>query len=121
MTVASLTANQLRQEYAALTATGSLGGAATLYQFERMRWELASQGNDLTKPVAFTLAAVFEFLGRRQDGVPVTFEQAQLVYSFLNQPIVACLDFLAGRDPVANPLQLIGGIAAAYDRYRQVS
>jgi len=73
------------------------------------------------KPVAFTLAAVFEFLGRRQDGVPVTFEEAQLVYSFLNQPIVACLDFLAGRDPIANPLQLIGGIAAPYDRYRQVS
>jgi hypothetical protein len=43
------------------------------------------------------------------------------VLGLASQGIVACLDFLAGRDPVANPLQLIGGIAAAYDRYRQVS
>ena len=118
MAVASITANQLRQEYIALTAAGSLGGSGKLYQFERMCWEILAQGDSTAKPVAFCLAAIFDFLARRQEGEPVTFEEAQRLYSILNQSIVACLDFLSGRDARADALELISGIATAYDRFR---
>jgi hypothetical protein len=121
MAVTPIAATQLREEYAALTVAGTLAGSGKLYQFERMCWEILAHGEGAAKPVAFSLAAIFEFLARRQDGEPVTHEEAQFVYSIFDQQIVACLDFLSGRDALADPLRLVSEIAIAYDRFRRVS
>lgn len=119
MSLVPISIPRLRSEYTSLTAANTLAGAGILFSFERFAWDCLDTVDDNRKPVAFALAATFDLLARRQDGEPIAFDEGRMYFDIFDQPIRSSIDFLAGNDPLANPLKLVAGLADAYKRLRR--
>ena len=110
----SLAARRLWSSYGAMRATAFLGGSSNLYALVRESIACAEQLMGDERVVAFALAKIFDDLAMRYDGAALTAETAAILWSQLDQPIAACIDFVSGKPFAGTLSQLLVAVVDAF-------
>lgn len=95
MTISQLSFVRLYREYSALRASASLGGSSQFYGLQRTAWLCFDGSAGEERLCAFVLASMFGYFAKEQDEEVVTADEAEQLFTILDQPIIQCLSALA--------------------------
>lgn len=104
----------LRQEYEALVASGTIAGSGRLRDLGAQANNVVEITSGAERVIAFVLCSVFKSLAERQDGQPVTEHEGQEVYQMLHGPISRAINLLAGDLPEDDPVLVASAVIDAH-------
>ena len=89
---------ELRRLYQDFERNEVIAGASTLYALGRTSLRLAKETRGEKRVLLFVLASIFEHLATRQDGEPISYDDASSLFNSLNPAIQSCLTYLDDSD-----------------------
>ena len=110
----SLQCRRLQSEVRQMLSEGFVGGSGRLFRLEQLAWDCHRTSDGSAKIIWAGIAQFLDQIARRQQEEAVLAEEAVRLCDRVSQPLLRCLDALAGKESGVSAENLVGDLTASY-------